>query len=309
MARAPDERYNKAYELFKAGNKLVEIANQLNLPEGTVRRWKSTHKWDNERSDIKSERSEKKSEQNKVKNKAVANEVNEVLENTELNDKQRLFCLYYVKSFNATRSYMKAYGCDEYTGMANGSRLLSKAKIKEEVYRLKQNRLNREMLSQEDLFQKYMDIAFADITDFLEFGREEVEVMGPFGPIMVEVEGEKEKVPLMKEVNVVKFKNSGELDGTLISEVKQGKDGASIKLHDRMKALEWLTVHMDMATERQRLEMAKLKYEVSQLSGGNNGDESVQAFLKAVKPSQEDIEAMFADEEEVIEDAEANKEE
>jgi uncharacterized protein YjcR len=59
MARAPDERYNEAYNLFRSGKKLIEIANQLNLPEGTVRRWKSTHKWDNERSDKKSERSER----------------------------------------------------------------------------------------------------------------------------------------------------------------------------------------------------------------------------------------------------------
>ena len=40
--------------------KLVEIASQLNIPEGTVRRWKCTHKWENERSDIKSERSKKR---------------------------------------------------------------------------------------------------------------------------------------------------------------------------------------------------------------------------------------------------------
>lgn len=50
MPRKPDERYDQAYELFKKGCKLVEIASQLNLPEGTVRRWKSTHKWDSERS-------------------------------------------------------------------------------------------------------------------------------------------------------------------------------------------------------------------------------------------------------------------
>lgn len=46
--------------MFLKGLKLVEIASQLNLPEGTVRRWKSTHKWDSERSDKKSERSERK---------------------------------------------------------------------------------------------------------------------------------------------------------------------------------------------------------------------------------------------------------
>lgn len=60
MARAPDARIGQAKAMYLQGKKLVEIASQLNLPEGTVRRWKSTHKWDNERSDKQSERSERK---------------------------------------------------------------------------------------------------------------------------------------------------------------------------------------------------------------------------------------------------------
>lgn len=60
MARAPDARYEQAKAMFLNGQKLVEIASQLNLPEGTVRRWKSTHRWDSERSDKKSERSHRK---------------------------------------------------------------------------------------------------------------------------------------------------------------------------------------------------------------------------------------------------------
>lgn len=60
MARAPDERYEQAKTLYLSGQKLVEIASQLNLPEGTVRRWKCTHKWDSERSDKQSERSLKR---------------------------------------------------------------------------------------------------------------------------------------------------------------------------------------------------------------------------------------------------------
>lgn len=60
MARAPDERIEQAKKMYLKGQKLVEIASQLNLPEGTVRRWKCTHKWDSERSDKKSERSERK---------------------------------------------------------------------------------------------------------------------------------------------------------------------------------------------------------------------------------------------------------
>ena len=43
MARAPDKRIEQAKEMYLQGQRLVEIASQLNLPEGTVRRWKCTH--------------------------------------------------------------------------------------------------------------------------------------------------------------------------------------------------------------------------------------------------------------------------
>lgn len=60
MPRKADERIEQAKDMFLKGMKLVDIARQLDLPEGTVRRWKSTHKWESERSDKKSERSERK---------------------------------------------------------------------------------------------------------------------------------------------------------------------------------------------------------------------------------------------------------
>ncbi len=46
MPRAPDPNKEKAKELYFSGKKLIEIANQLNLPEGTIRGWKSRYKWD-----------------------------------------------------------------------------------------------------------------------------------------------------------------------------------------------------------------------------------------------------------------------
>lgn len=73
MARAPDPRIEQAKAMYLSGKKLVEIANQLNLPEGTVRRWKCTHKWDGERSGKKSERSHKKGPPKGNKN-AVGND-------------------------------------------------------------------------------------------------------------------------------------------------------------------------------------------------------------------------------------------
>ena len=62
MAAKKNPLSGKAYEMYKQGMKLVDIAAELDVPPGTVRRWKSTHGWDSERSECikkkKSERSE-----------------------------------------------------------------------------------------------------------------------------------------------------------------------------------------------------------------------------------------------------------
>ena len=71
--------------------------------------------------------------------------------------------------------------------------------------------------------------------------------------------------------------------------------------------MEWLDKHIGIATEEQKLRISKLRYEVSQLSGGSDGDTGIKDFLKAIKPSKDEINALFADE--VIEDGEETTEE
>ena len=148
--------------------------------------------------------------------------------------------------------------------------MLRNDKVKNEIHNLKQNRLNREFLSEEDIFQMYMDIAFADITDYVSFGRETVEVMGAFGP-------------LKREINTVRFKESDSVDGRLISEIKQGKDGASIKLADRMKALQWLSDHMDLATEEQKARIEQIRAKTAIISGVDEEETEDDGFLEALK--------------------------
>lgn len=46
MPRAPDDRTEKAYELYKQGLKPIDIADKLNIPEGTIRSWKNRQGWD-----------------------------------------------------------------------------------------------------------------------------------------------------------------------------------------------------------------------------------------------------------------------
>lgn len=271
MARPRSPARDKAKQLWLESGKnrlLKDIAEALQVSEEQVRKWKNQDKWDkvtllNENSNVTKYKSNVTNEKRKSE-KAVVEEVNEVLGNTDLSDKHRLFCLHYIRCFNATKAYQKAYEVDYATAASNGYRMMENDGVKKEIQRLKQNRFNREFLSEEDIFQKYMDIAFADITDYVEFGRETVPVMGSFGPIVVKDKNTGKKVELQKEINIVRFKESAEVDGSLITEIKQGKDGASIKLADRMKALQWLSEHMDLATAEQRARIAVLESQASQ---------------------------------------------
>lgn len=250
MPKVKDARADKAFEMYKQGLKLVEIANQLGVAEGTVRSWKNRYKWAGDNATLqRSKRNVAKKSKTLIKNKEspVAYEVESVMKNTELTDKQQLFCIYYIRCFNATKAYQKAYGCNYTTAMSEGSKHLRNPKIKEEIFRLKQERLNREFLSEADIFQKYMDIAFADITDYVEFGN------GSFNDPET---GEE------VSYSFVNLKDSKTVDGTIVSEVSKGREGAKIKLADRMKALQWLTDHMDLATDKQKAEIALLRAKV-----------------------------------------------
>ena len=236
MARAPSAKVSQAEQMYLAGQKLIDIARQLDVPEGTVRRWKCTYKWDSERSDKKA--SVRKTKRQKKKKEEAAAEL--VDQESDLTDKQRLFCLYYVRTFNATKAYQKAYGCRYEVARSIAYRQLHKEAILQEIQRLKKERINRELFTEEDIFQKYVDIAFADVTDFVDF-----------------------------DVDTIDLKRSTEVDGTLLTEVRQGKDGVSIKLADRMRALDWLADHMDLATDEQRAKIEQIKAQTDKLTGNN----------------------------------------
>lgn len=248
--------------------KLKEIAAELGVQESQVRKWKSQDKWNSNVTETNGNVTKRKTAaKSAVEEGYIREDVEQVLENEDLNEKQKLFCLYYIKSHNATKAYQKAYDVSYETAASAGPRLFGNVRVKEEIQRLKQNKLNREMLDEDDIFQKYIDIAFADITDFVKFGREEVPVMGAFGPVKVEDPATGDKIVLKQMVNTVKFRESADVDGTLISEVKQGRDGASLKLADRMKALQWLSDHMDMASADQKAKMKKFEDIISQIGG------------------------------------------
>ena len=286
MARARDPNRDKAFEIYKKykGNiDLVEIANQLKISSGTVRGWKSKDKWTEKMNGTFQTNTERSIQKKNKKKKVVVEEVDKVMKNDELTDKQRLFCIYYVKCFNATKAYQKAYECSYETAMVEGSKCLRKPKVKEKIYKLKQNRLNQEFLSEEDIFQKYMDIAFSDITDYVSFKTEEVPVMSMKGPVEIKNQKTGQTEILKEKASVVRLKDSTTVDGTIVSEIRQGKDGVSIKLADRMKALQWLSDRMDLATEEQRAKIEQIKAS----TGTSKETDAIHSWVEAVKEARE----------------------
>lgn len=299
MARVRSPNRDKAKKIYfdaKGDIKLVDIASQLNIKDSQVRKWKSQDKWDEELKGTLPK--EKRNVTNKKSNKStpikepIAEEVKEVVRNTTLTDKQRLFCIYYIEHFNVTKAYQKAYGSDYETARRCGSRLLTNVDVKLEVERLTEECLNEKeidsKLISKKIFQKYIDIAFADITDYMSFGKKHVKCWtkdkdGNDIPVIDPNTGEQKVI----SYNVVDLKESDNVDTTLISEVSEGKDGVKVKLQDKMKALQWLSEHMNLLTklqtekleiEREKLEIAKIK------SGAYEEDEEVEddGFIDAL---------------------------
>lgn len=265
MARARDPNRDKAFEIWQESGgsiKLKEIADQLSIAEGTVRGWKNKDKWDDRfngtfqskkrNAPIKTERSKK------VTGQSEPPPVMEV-ENDNLTDKQRLFVLEYMRDFNITRAAMAA-GYSKKTAHVVGWETLRNPKVQAEVQRQKEMRSTELGLDVQRIIAEYMKIAFADISEYVEFGQKDVPVIGIYGPV-TDDDGKQ----LMQTVNYVSFKDSSEIDATIISEVKQGKDGVSVKLHDKLKAMAALEKYLGFMTEEDRLRVEKLKGEVKLL--------------------------------------------
>lgn len=222
------KKWELAYIDYQSGMKYKDIAAKYDVSINTVKSWKS-RKWDGF--------PDKKGATKKEK-VAQKKEVHPVIDNNDLTEQQKLFCLYYLQSFNATKAYQQAYGCDYNSARSNSIRLIAKDSIKIELKRLKAELQQDMFLDVKDLIREYAKQAFADITDFVEFSSSEHKLYtyddkGEKQEVYNEFTGDLETY----KSSQVALKNSEEVDGTLIQEVKKGKDGVSVKLYDKQKAM------------------------------------------------------------------------
>lgn len=232
------KNYELAEKDYMLGMKYKDIAAKYGVSIATVKSWKTRYKWSrishtNQKRSMRS----KKGMQGMQNIPAIVSDKND-----GLTEKQRLFCLYYVKNFNATQAYLKAYGCSYDVANAEGYKLLVKPCVKAEVARLKEIKRQSIMLDPDDIVERYMRIAFADMTDVAEWGYELIPETDINGAYIIGKDG---NIKFYKR-NYLDFKNSDQVDGGLICEVSLGKSGMKVKLEDRQKALDWLSDYFNM---------------------------------------------------------------
>lgn len=188
-----------------------------------------------------------------------------------LSHQEKIFCLDYLKSYSIKNSAAKA-GFTQ----SEGLKLIRKKHIREGLKALQTKREEDLYIEGLNIIQMYMSIAFADITDYVDFGTEEVPMVDPYGRVVRDEDGNTRLVTR----NYIRLKDSSKIDGRIIQEVKQGREGVSIKLFDKMAALEKLGKYLDVFNEatvgklntellQTKVELEKKKLEIL---GGNEDD-------------------------------------
>ena len=239
MANKKSHQAVEARKLYDEGMKLVDIAEKLGVPDGTVRRWKSTQKWDGDKSERSGSKSERSLSKQRVAPVQQEDGSKETFQNDDLTPEQQYFCIFYVRTFNATQSYLKAYGCKYETAMVEGCKTLRNPKVKEEIERLREIKRQQIVAGEEDIVELQMRIAFSDMGDFVEYG------------------GAK-----------VALRPSDMVDTQLIKRVKESQHGISIEVEDRQKAIDWLTKYFLMhPDDKYKAEFDRKRAEVKDTTG------------------------------------------
>ncbi|OKP91314.1 terminase small subunit [Paenibacillus sp. P32E] len=299
MAKKRDPKRAEAEQMWiDSGGKrdIVEIAASLDLPAGTVRGWKSKDNWE---STLNGEKESKLPDKSKKKKRNVP-DMNTERSNQKRNvpireqppprideadtgepdedgltPKQRIFILEYLRTFNATGAAIAA-GYSKKSAYTIGWENLRKPEIQAAIKQAKEQYTEELGLDIKRIIAEWMKIAFADTGDYVNFGSREFPLHTKKGDPILDEDGKQ----LTGTQNFVNLVNSDVIDTSIISEVKEGKDGFSVKLYNKIEALKQLEKYTDYMDEETRLKIRKAQLEVEKLEGSGNGE--VNSWVNAL---------------------------
>lgn len=179
-----------------------------------------------------------------------------------LTKKQIKFCEVYVLNYNISIALRKAGYESETSGAAY--RIRQKPGCKRYIQWLKARMLHDTLVTGADIINQWIKIAFADMTDFVDVNK--------FG---------------------IALKPVREMDGQLVKSIKSGRDGISIELYDKLKALDSLAKYTDdmpkdykQRIEERKLELLEQEFELKKsIYDMENKAEEDDGFVEALKES------------------------
>lgn len=222
--------YELAEKDYKNGMKYKEIADKYRVTINTVKSWKQRYNWTREGAEKKTSvctQTEKsmhtKKEVQKIEETNLEEKDFEYVDDDGLTDKQRLFCYYYMKSFNAHQAAIKA-GYSENYARSRVYDMLANVSIKKFLNKLKEQQKTEFFMSGERLLTRHSQIAFSDMNDFIN----------PDGTLKENIDG-----TLIKKITV---KSASSEDDTGY----KTNNTVSIELEDRKESLKFLTEYLGL---------------------------------------------------------------
>lgn len=178
-----------------------------------------------------------------------------VVQNESLTNKQQAFCEEYIVDLNAAQAAIRA-GYSEEGARQTGYNLLTNTDIQFEIERLKKARSKRTQITADRVLEELASVGYSKITDYLDVVEKDV-VVGYKKDASGQYDYEQ---PIVRTQKVVEIKETKEMDPDAIkaiSEIKHGKHGISLKLYDKLKALDNIGRHLGMWNDKLELETSK----------------------------------------------------
>jgi phage terminase small subunit len=205
-----------------------------------------------------------------------------------LNEKQALFCFYYLWGYDAEKAARKA----GYTAKNYGKRLLGEARIAEAVERIKKSCGCSMEADAKKVLDMYTSIAFADIKEFIQIVDEQEEAKERKPAENAGAQGRKEdgkascagRAQRAEKRIILRLRDYEEIDGRLVEEMVSNSQGIRLKLPSRMKALEKLERYFDLFSERRQRELEEKR---RILEDKKEGDAVIHLITQVPRPQKE----------------------
>ena len=166
-----------------------------------------------------------------------------------LSEREELFCYHFFRTKNATQAALRAGYGSHYSYNA-AYHILQKDNVREFMKELQTHACEELFVSTIDILRMWAKIAFADMTDY-------VSVSGAG----------------------VTLRNSSSVDGQVITEIKEGRDGVTVKLADKMKALDRLSSYLKVLPGDKAQEV---KLRILEKAADSNGDDDEPLKIEIV---------------------------